>query len=83
MLVISSKEFRDNQASYFDRADKGEEILVQRGKNKTYKIIPTSENDTIISKEYILQPDEEFHKAITVGELLKRLIPRVEQLFDK
>ena len=51
MLVISSREFRDNQAAYFDRVDNGEEILVQRNKNKAYKIIPVTEDDTLMSKE--------------------------------
>lgn len=51
MLVISSREFRDNQASYFDRVDNGEEILVQRSKNKSYKITSVTEDDTLMSKE--------------------------------
>lgn len=83
MLIISSREFRDNQASYLDRIDSGEEILVQRGKNKSYKIIPVSEEDTLISKEYILPADEDLQRAITGEELLNRLKPRVERLFDK
>ena len=51
MLVISSREFRDKQASYFNQVDKGVEILVQRGKNKSYKIVPVSDDDTLMSKE--------------------------------
>lgn len=51
MLVITSREFRENQASYFDRVDKGEEILIQRKKNKSYKIVPVTEDDTLMSKE--------------------------------
>ena len=38
MLVVSSREFRDNQAMYLDQADEGKEILVMRGKNKSYRI---------------------------------------------
>jgi len=83
MLIISSREFRDNQASYLDRIDSGEEILVQRGKNKSYKIIPVSEEDTVISKEYILPVNEDLQRAITGEELLNRLKPRVEKLFEK
>jgi len=51
MLVISSKEFRDNQKSYLDKIDEGIEILLQRGKNKAYRIIPVTEDDTLMSKE--------------------------------
>lgn len=51
MLVISSREFRENLKSYLDRADEGLEILIQRGKNKSYKLVPTKEDDTLMSKE--------------------------------
>lgn len=51
MLVVSSREFRDKQASYFDRADSGEEVLVRRGRDKSYKIVPVTEDDTLMSKE--------------------------------
>jgi antitoxin (DNA-binding transcriptional repressor) of toxin-antitoxin stability system len=83
MLIISSREFRDNQASYLDRVDNGEEILLQRGKNKSYKIVPISEVDTVINKEYILSPDEDLKRGITSEELLNRLKPRIEKLFGE
>ncbi len=83
MLIISSREFRDNQASYLDRVDKGEEILVQRGKDRSYRIIPVSEGDTVIGKEYILSANEDLQRAITGEELLNRLKPRIEKLFKK
>lgn len=83
MLIISSREFRDNQASYLDRVDNGEEILVQRGRNKAYKIIPITRDDTVIRKEYILSVDEDLERAITGEELLNRIKPRIEKLFDK
>jgi len=45
MLVISSREFRQNQRLYFERADKGEQIIVQRGKDKAYALTPVNEDD--------------------------------------
>ena len=51
MLVVSSKEFRDNQKNYLDKIDEGIEILLHRGKNKAYRIIPVTEDDTLMSKE--------------------------------
>jgi hypothetical protein len=39
MLVVSTREFRDKQKSYLDKADEGIEILIQRGKNKSYKVL--------------------------------------------
>ena len=51
MLVISSREFRDNQKSYLDKVDAGIEILIQRSKRKAYKIVAVSDDDTLMSKE--------------------------------
>jgi len=51
MLVISSREFRANQKSYLDKVDEGVEILIQRSKNKSYKLVPVSDDDTLMSKE--------------------------------
>lgn len=45
MLVISSREFRDKQAEYMDRADKGEQIIIQRGRDKAYAITPMKSTD--------------------------------------
>lgn len=73
MLVISSREFRANQKSYLDQVDAGQELL----------ILPVTEDTALIPKEYILQPDADLERAITGEELLKRVIPRIEKLFDK
>jgi len=51
MIVISTREFRDKQKYYLDKVDEGVVVIIQRGKNKSYKIIPVTENDTLISKE--------------------------------
>jgi len=45
MLVISSREFRENQKMYFDLIDKNEQIIVQRGKDKAYVLTPITDTD--------------------------------------
>ena len=72
MLVISSREFRQNQRLYFDKVDKGEQIIVQRGKDKSYILTPVSEDDLYFSaamikriKKSIKQAEQ--GKAITVS----------------
>ena len=39
--------------------------------------------DSIEEKKYYLQPDADLARAITGEQLLERLIPRIEQMFDK
>lgn len=51
MIIISSREFRQNQADYFDRIDNGEQIIVQRGKDKSYKLMPIRDNDVLLTEQ--------------------------------
>ena len=53
MLVISSREFRQNQKMYFEKADKGEQIIVQRGKDKAYALKPVGEDDLYFDSEMV------------------------------
>ncbi|KAA6347339.1 hypothetical protein EZS27_005198 [termite gut metagenome] len=45
MIVISSGEFRSKQKEYFEKADNGEQVVVLRGKNKAYTLIPVADDD--------------------------------------
>jgi antitoxin YefM len=60
MIVISSREFRDNQKKYFDLIDSNEQVIVQRGKNKSYKLVPIKEDETLMT-------ESEFYAKIDVS----------------
>lgn len=53
MLVISSREFRQNQKMYFDKADEGVHVIVQRGKDKSYALTPVGEDDLYFNAELV------------------------------
>jgi len=53
MLVISSREFRQNQKQYFEKVDKGEHVIVQRGKDKSYALTPISDDDMYFNAEML------------------------------
>lgn len=80
MLVISSREFREKQAEYFDRADNGEQIIVQRGKNKSYKIVAVSEDDAVMSKNEFYDKIEAALLSIKNGEFTE--VKSKEELND-
>lgn len=63
MLVISSREFRQNQRMYFEKADKGEQIIVQRGKNKSYALTPVSEDDIYFNEKMVKRIKESAKEA--------------------
>ncbi|GAA5035343.1 hypothetical protein GCM10011506_27970 [Marivirga lumbricoides] len=53
MLVISSREFRQNQKKYFERVDQGEHVIVQRGNDKAYALTPITEDDMYFNAEMV------------------------------
>ncbi|SFL34984.1 type II toxin-antitoxin system Phd/YefM family antitoxin [Proteiniphilum acetatigenes] len=84
MLVISTREFRAKQGKYLKLVKNGEEVILKSRENGSFALTPVTEYSTLIPKEYILKTkDEDLKRAITGEELLERLIPRVEKLFDK
>jgi PHD/YefM family antitoxin component YafN of YafNO toxin-antitoxin module len=81
MIVISSREFRQNQRLYFDKVDKGEQVIVQRGKDKAYVLTPVNENDMYFSeamvkriKESIKQAEQGEVKTISSSEEIDELL---------
>lgn len=70
MLVVSSREFREKQAEYMDMADSGEQIIVQRGKNKAYSITPITNDDIYFSKEMVEKIEKSLLQAKN-GEVTK------------
>lgn len=64
MLIISSREFRENQASYLNKVDEGEQIIVQRGKNKAYKLTPVKDEDIYFTPQMIKRLKESIQQAI-------------------
>jgi len=59
MLIISSREFRDNQRKYFDLVDQNEQIIVQRGKDKAYVIVPLNDADRLSVNDELIQTVQE------------------------
>jgi antitoxin YefM len=63
MIIISSREFREKQAEYMDKADNGEQIIVQRGKNKAYSITPITEDDLYFTPEMLARIEVSIKQA--------------------
>jgi PHD/YefM family antitoxin component YafN of YafNO toxin-antitoxin module len=53
MLIISSREFRQNQRIYFEKVDNGEQVIVQRGKDKAYALTPVTGDDIYFNAEMV------------------------------
>ena len=71
MLKITAGEFRDNPQRYLDQVDAGEELMLQRSGGKQYLVIPADDVLADIPPGYILEPDEDLERAISLDELLE------------
>ena len=74
MLIISSREFRQNQRMYFERADKGEQIIVQRGKDKAYALTPVNDDDVYFNAEMVERIKQSI-KQVEKGKVKKVTTP--------
>lgn len=81
MLVISSREFRQNQRLYFDKVDEGEQVIVQRGKDKSYVLTTVKKDDLYFNaailkriKKSIKQAEQGEIKAISSSEEISSLL---------
>ena len=81
MLVVSSREFRANQKNYLVMVDAGQELLIHRGKNKSYRIVPVTEDDVLVSREYFMEPDAEYARALSFEEFKERAFKHVGELY--
>lgn len=70
MVVISSREFRNNQKKYFDLLDSNVQIVVQRGKDKTYLLTPLSDVDKLSTNSELLKRVKQAERNIENDETI-------------
>jgi antitoxin YefM len=81
MLVVSSREFRNHQKMYFDLIDdKEEQVIVQRGRNKSYLVTPISETDKILANPAFMAKLDHSIAQADRGELIR--IDNIKEFFE-
>ena len=70
MTVVSTKEFNAHQDMYLDMA-LDEDIFVKRG-DLTY-LVSIADNGYSSEYDEVLEPDDDFRRAISADEFRKRL----------
>ena len=84
MLIVSSGEFRANQKAYLDKVDDGQEVLIQRGKDKSYRIVPVMETDTVLrAEDFAKEPDEDLERAISLDEFREGALQHIRELYRR
>jgi antitoxin (DNA-binding transcriptional repressor) of toxin-antitoxin stability system len=55
MIVISTRDFRANQTKFLDMVNKGEDIVLKSREKGSFKLVPISEEDTILGKRDVME----------------------------
>lgn len=81
ILEITARNFRNNLKDCFNLVDKGQRVVIKRGSEKSYLLVPIEVEDVVLSPEMELKLDRSMKqikegKSTTVkdiGELKKFL----------
>ncbi|WP_040400705.1 type II toxin-antitoxin system Phd/YefM family antitoxin [Cecembia lonarensis] len=68
MLVISTREFRQNLKKYLDLIDKNERVIIKRGKDKVYEISSEVKNDRFFDDPIVQERLAKSIKSYTEGK---------------
>lgn len=68
MVIINSREFRTNQSKYLGMVAKGEGVILRSRSLGSFKIVPVTEDDTIMSKEELYRKIDKGIQEIKAGK---------------
>jgi hypothetical protein len=63
VVEVTSRQFRDRQKALFDLADKGEKIIIRRGRKSAYTLIPVDDDDLYFTPEILEKIDRSVEQA--------------------
>lgn len=82
MIIVSSREFRQNQKKYLDLVDKNERVIIQRGKDKAYELSKEIKNDRFFDNPAIQDRLAKSLKSYKEGNTIKLSDDQLKELLD-
>ena len=83
MTVVSSKEFASHQNKYFEMA-RDEQVFIQKDDNVFLLIYKNIDDMNIYHEasvyEEVLEPDDDFSRAIPMDEFIEKALVMVESV---
>ena len=68
MLVVSSREFRENQKKYFDLVDDNNQVVVTRSKHKAYVLVSLGDKDRLSANPELIKVVRQAESELKRGE---------------
>ena len=70
IIQTTSRQFRDKQKDYFELADKGEKVIIRRGKKQAYLLTPIDDDDIYFTPA-MLEKINKSIKQVKEGKVIK------------
>jgi len=77
MILVNSAEFATHQEKYFNMA-RNNDVCIQNGQ-EVFRLV----YNPIVEEQPILEPDEDFYRAITMDEFKQKVLVMVDKLDKK
>ena len=82
IIQTTSRQFRDKQKDFFDLADKGEKVVIRRGKKQAYLLTPVDDEDIYFTPDMLDKINESI-KQVKQGKATKvETEEELNQFFD-
>lgn len=69
-LEITSRQFREKQKDIFELADKGEKVIIKRGRKQAYTLMPIDKDDLYFTSKMLEKIDLSIQQA-KEGKVIK------------
>ncbi|MEN6456959.1 MAG: prevent-host-death protein [Prolixibacteraceae bacterium] len=63
VLQVTARQFREKQKSLFELADKGQKVIIKRGKKQAYVLTPIDDDDLYFTPEMLKKIDPSIQQA--------------------
>ena len=70
IIQTTSRHFRDKQKDFFDLADRGEKVIIRRGKKQAYLLTPVDDEDIYFTPEMLAKINRSI-KQVQEGRMTK------------
>jgi hypothetical protein len=70
IIQTTSRQFRDKQKDFFELADKGERVIIRRGKKQAYLLTPIDDEDIYFTPA-MLEKINKSIKQVKEGKVTK------------
>jgi len=82
IIQTTSRQFRDKQKDFFDLADKGEKVIIRRGKKQAYLLTPIEDDDLYFTPGMLDKIDKSIEQAKEGKLTTVRTSKELDQFLD-